>query len=84
MGLVLSPVLKTAMLLGENGAEIYYDRCIACNNCIFACPESLIQLNWNRMNEFIERMTEYALGAVQNKTGKGRLYEFPHEHYSRL
>jgi uncharacterized protein len=61
---------ENAMLLGEKGAEMDYDRCIACNNCIFACPESLIKLNWNRITEFIEKMTEYALGAVQSKKGK--------------
>ncbi len=61
---------ENAMYLAENGAEMDYDRCIGCNNCIFACPESLIKLNWNNINEFIERMTEYALGAVQSKKGK--------------
>jgi uncharacterized Fe-S center protein len=61
---------KNAMCIQETGAGIYYDLCIGCNNCIVACPESRIQLNWNRINEFIERMTEYALGAVQNKKGK--------------
>lgn len=61
---------ENAMFLCKTGAEMDYDRCIACNNCIFACPESLIQLDSKKMNEFIEKMTEYALGAVQNKKGK--------------
>lgn len=54
----------------ENGVEMVYDRCIACNNCIFACSDSNIRLNWENMDEFIEKMTEYALGAVKNKKGK--------------
>ena len=61
---------ENAIYLSEKGSEMDYDRCIACNNCIFACPESIIKLNSNKMNEFIEKMTEYALGAVQSKKGK--------------
>ena len=47
-----------------------YDRCIGCNNCISACSESIIKLNYENMNEFIEKMTEYALGVVKSKKGK--------------
>ena len=61
---------EQAMQMTETGAEMVYDRCIACNNCIFACSNSLIKLDLENMNEFIERMTEYALGAVKNKKGK--------------
>ena len=61
---------EDAMKMTETGVEMVYDRCIACNNCIFACTNSLIKLNWDNMNEFIEKMTEYALGAVKNKKGK--------------
>ena len=61
---------EKAMQMTENGAEMIYDKCIACNNCIFACSNSLIKLDWDNMSEFIERMTEYALGAVKNKRGK--------------
>ncbi len=61
---------EEAMLLGEKGTLIEYDVCIGCNNCIFACPESIIKLNWDNMNNFIEGMTEYALGAVKSKNGK--------------
>ena len=61
---------ENAMNIGEEGAQMDYDCCIGCNNCIFECPESLIRLNWKSMNEFIEKMTEYALGAVKSKNGK--------------
>lgn len=61
---------EAAFELSESGSLINYDRCIACNNCIGACPESLIKLDWSTMEEFIERMTEYALGAVKNKSKK--------------
>lgn len=58
----------SAIEISEAGASINYDKCIACNNCLGACPDELIRLNWSTMEEFIERMTEYALGAVKNKT----------------
>ncbi|MFZ0442139.1 MAG: DUF362 domain-containing protein [Methanobacterium sp.] len=61
---------ENAIYMTEAGAEMHYDRCIACNNCVFNCPDSLIKLNWDRMDEFIERMTEYAFGAVKDKKGK--------------
>jgi uncharacterized protein len=61
---------ESAINLSETGAFMDYDRCIGCNNCISACPQSLIKLDMNTIDEFIERMTEYALGSVKNKNGK--------------
>lgn len=60
----------SAIKISETGASINYDKCIACNNCLGACPDELIRLNWSTMEEFIEGMAEYALGAVKNKTEK--------------
>ena len=59
-----------ALYLNDQGAIMDYDRCIGCNNCISACSESIIKLNYENMNEFIEKMTEYALGVVKSKKGK--------------
>lgn len=61
---------ENAMSLSETGAIIDYDRCIGCSNCISECSESIIILDPNTLDEFIERMTEYALGAVKNKNDK--------------
>lgn len=61
---------ENAICLSEYGAKMDYDRCIACNNCIIQCKESNIELDPDTFEEFIERMVEYALGAVQNKRGK--------------
>ncbi len=69
-GICIESCPENAMYLSDTGAQIDYDRCIACNNCIFACSESLIQLDSNKMIEFMEKMTEYALGAVRSKKGK--------------
>jgi uncharacterized protein len=61
---------KTAFQFSNKGSTIDYDKCIACNNCIGVCPDDLIKLDWPSMEEFIERMVEYALGAVKNKAKK--------------
>jgi uncharacterized protein len=61
---------EDAIKISDIGAKMDYDRCIACNNCISECSESIIKLDLDSLEEFIERMTEYALGAVKNKKGK--------------
>ncbi|HMK54588.1 MAG TPA: DUF362 domain-containing protein [Methanobacteriaceae archaeon] len=57
----------SAILLQEDTAEINYDLCIACNNCLETCPDSCIELDWEAMEPFMEKMSEYAHGAVKNK-----------------
>lgn len=59
-----------AMYIEDNKAKIDYDKCIGCNDCLEACPDSTITLDWDSMNIFLERMVEYAYGAVKNKKGK--------------
>ncbi len=61
---------ENAIYMEDQGALMDYDKCIGCNNCIFACNDSLISIDWNNIESFIEGMTEYALGAVKNKKDK--------------
>lgn len=58
------------MYLEDGKSRINYDECIACSNCLMVCPESVIDLNWDDIQPFIEKMTEYAYGAVKNKQDK--------------
>ena len=45
--------------------------CIGCGECMTVCPTQAISLNWEtELEGFIERMVEYALGAVQGKQHK--------------
>jgi uncharacterized protein len=60
----------SAITMEKAGAQIDYDACIGCNNCFNVCPESAITLDWESIPTFIEKMTEYALGAVRNKRGR--------------
>ena len=54
----------------ETNAVIQMESCIACNNCLANCPELAIQMDYDSLPEFMERMVEYAFGAVKNKKGK--------------
>ena len=57
----------SAMYLANGESKINYEACIACNNCFMVCPESVIDLDWDAIQPFIEKMTEYAYGVVKNK-----------------
>ncbi len=60
----------SAMYLENGKSKIKYDACIACNNCLMTCPESLIDLDWDNIKPFIEKMTEYAFAAIKNKQNR--------------
>jgi uncharacterized Fe-S center protein len=60
----------SAMYMKNEKSTINYENCIACNNCLLTCPESVIDLDWPSIKPFIEKMTEYACGAVKNKQNK--------------
>lgn len=57
----------SAISLYEGRAVIEYQDCIACNNCLDICPDSCLELDWAAMKPFMEKMAEYAWGAVKNK-----------------
>lgn len=45
--------------------------CIGCFECMHVCPEHAIDIDWEtEIPEFMERMVEYAYGAVHGKTGR--------------
>ncbi|MEN6330042.1 MAG: DUF362 domain-containing protein [Methanobacteriaceae archaeon] len=60
----------SAISLSHGRALIDYPDCIACNNCLDTCPDSCIELDWEAMGPFMEKMAEYAFGAVKNKDGR--------------
>ncbi|MEW5737114.1 MAG: DUF362 domain-containing protein [Thermodesulfobacteriota bacterium] len=60
-----------AAQLSSDFSTIDKDRCIGCGECVTVCPEKAIDMDWaTDIAEFMERMTEYALGAVIGKPGK--------------
>ena len=50
-----------------------------------ACPEHAIEIDWEtEIPLFMERMVEYAYGAVEGKEEQGGLYEFPDPYHTGL
>ncbi len=61
---------KSAAVLEEGKAWIDPEKCVGCGACLGVCPEEAIDLDWNKMPGFIERIVEYAFGAVSGKDGR--------------
>jgi len=61
---------KSAAVLEGGKASIDPQRCVGCGACLGACPEEAIDLDWDEMPAFIERIAEYAFGAVLGKAGR--------------
>ncbi|HIU64022.1 MAG TPA: DUF362 domain-containing protein [Candidatus Avacidaminococcus intestinavium] len=52
-------------------AHIDEKLCIGCGECLTVCPKKTIQIDWaTEIEPFLERMVEYAYGAVANKKEK--------------
>ena len=69
-GKCMSVCPEDAIYIEDGKSFIDYDRCIGCNFCIEVCPDSVISLDFKKIPEFIEKMVEYAYGAVKNKQDK--------------
>lgn len=55
----------------EEKVKIDREKCTGCGECILACKNNAIKMNWKTdTDEFLERMAEYAYGAVKNKKDK--------------
>jgi len=62
-----------ASLSKEKGAKagINQETCIGCGECMTVCAPKAIGMDWEvGIEEFTEKMTEYALGAVSGKPGR--------------
>jgi len=62
---------KTAITIEQKKSVIDRESCIGCFECMHVCPEHAIDIDWEtEIPVFMERMVEYAYGAVQAKKGK--------------
>ncbi|MFB3764650.1 MAG: DUF362 domain-containing protein [Methanotrichaceae archaeon] len=60
------PVL--ALTVKERISSVNYDACQGCGKCLRVCPTHAIDFNWLvELPPFMERVAEYALGAVKEK-----------------
>lgn len=60
-----------AVTVKEKKSVIDHALCIGCFECMHACPEHAIDIDWEtEIPQFMERMVEYAYGAVLGKNEK--------------
>lgn len=62
---------QAAIAINEQKSFINAENCIGCGECMTVCPVKAIGLDWRtEIPAFMERLTEYAYGAVKDKQGK--------------
>jgi hypothetical protein len=67
---------ESAAVLEGGKAWIDPEVCVGCGACLAACPEGAAGLDWENMPIFIERIVEYAFGAVMGKEGRVGFFNF--------
>jgi uncharacterized protein len=61
----------SVITIEKKKSVINRDACIGCFECMHVCPEHAIDIDWEtEIPVFMERMVEYAYGAVKAKKGK--------------
>ena len=59
---------RMAITLQNEKSSIDHSKCIGCFECMTVCPERAIDIDWvTEIPQFIERIVEYAVGAIQGK-----------------
>jgi uncharacterized Fe-S center protein len=68
---------KDAIRIKKKKSVIDHELCIGCFECMHVCPEHAIDIDWEtEIPQFMERMVEYACGAVQGKENKAGFMNF--------
>lgn len=70
-GQCISVCPEGVIVIAEGKAKIDSEKCIGCCDCIARCALRAIEINWEtEVAPFMEKMTEYALGATVGKEKK--------------
>lgn len=63
-------------LVGEK-ASLDRETCIGCGECMTVCLQSAIEFDWTvDIPPFVERLVEYACGALEGKRGRAGFFNF--------
>lgn len=66
-----------AAAMQDKKAVIDKRLCIGCGECLTVCPKKAMRIDWHtEIVPFMERLVEYALGAVTGKVGKTAFINF--------
>lgn len=66
-----------AISMNGNVARIDHKICIGCGECLTVCHFGAVNYNWQTSSQDLQRkMTEHALGAIQNKKDKTYFFNF--------
>lgn len=66
-----------AIEIASDSAIIDAELCTGCGRCISLCPTRAIQIQWNEeAGKVMRKMAEYALAALDGKTGKSLFVNF--------
>ncbi len=66
-----------AATVADKKASIEKSLCIGCGECLTVCPKKAMAIDWHtEIGPFMERMVEYAYGAVAGKAGKAAYFNF--------
>lgn len=69
------PVDSISIQSGKSIIDI--EKCIGCGECTTICPKRAIEVQWETdYGAFLEKMAEYAYGAISNKKGKTAYINF--------
>ncbi|TYB31437.1 MAG: DUF362 domain-containing protein [Candidatus Mcinerneyibacterium aminivorans] len=70
-GLCAENCPKEAITIENAKAKIDLSKCIGCGECVNVCQEEAIDMDWDvEIKDFLERLSEYAYGAVLDKKEK--------------
>ncbi len=68
---------RSAIAIANEKAIIDLERCIGCGECVRICLERAMDFDWIvAIPPFVERMVEYAYGAVKNKRDRVGFFNF--------